>query len=286
MVGKVFKIFNLFLLRVSLMSIVRIEKDWLNLLCEHYDSVFYYDGVEYRLRNVFMTKKFSGFNSEEEFRGTLKEFKPLFIMNSVMNILLLDFDFKLKVYTDDVLKKSLNYVLKTVDYLKKMIDVNDFTIVYSGRGYHLYIETPVIDRVFEVYNEVGMSLTTDWVSTLNRIVVSVLIKKMGKEYPVIKKVLDPSSGASGKMVRTPLSINDKNFMPVVPVTDYDDFGFDYLINFLTEPRRFKVKLKTKIPVRVGPKYVISDSTVVDEYELLKLLFKHNVLVDDVREVTG
>jgi len=268
------------------MSLIRIESDWLKLLCQHYENVFYYDGVEYRLRNIFTTKKFHGFSSEDEFRSTLKEFKPLFIMNSVGNILLLDFDFKLKVYTDEELKKSLDYVLKTVDYLSEMIDVDEYKIVYSGRGYHLYVKTPVLDRVFEVYNEVGMTLTTDWVSTLNRIVVAGIIRRMGKKYPVIKKVLDLSSGASGKMVRTPLSINDKNFLPVVPIEDYDEFGFDYLINFLGSVRKFRVKLKTKMPVRVDQKYFMTNSTVVDEYELLKLLFKHNLVIDEVREYSG
>lgn len=264
-----------------------LRPKYFDLMKEHYKRVFYYPDTEYRLYNPFIVKRYAKFDSEEDFRRELFRVKPVFVMNSIGDLLFFDFDFKMKIFSREKLQKALSIVYNTLSKLEKMIEINDSVVVFSGRGFHLYVYTPHIKRIYEKYEEVGFSLTSDFVATLNRTLTYALVNaSLGKGEKKIKnleKYLDVSSGSVGKMVRTPLSINNKSFLPVVPVTNPEEFDLDYILNIVREPRSFKVSLRRKMPVRVGERYEFTDNVVIDEYELMRLLINYNLLVKNVVE---
>lgn len=253
---------------------------YFDLLGEHYNRVYYYPNTEYRLANLFITRRYSEFSSEEEFRNELFKFKPLFIMNSVGELLFLDFDFKLRVFTKEVLQNALQLVTKVRDLIEQMIDVDDYHIVFSGRGFHLYVSTSHIQNIYNEFSELGFSMTMDFVATFNKTITFAVISNI----PSVKRYLDLSSGSAGKMVRTPLSINNKSFLPVVPVIDEEDFDLNYIISVIREPIKYNVRLRRKIPVRVGERYELTDEAIIDEYELMRLLVYYNLIVKGLRVI--
>lgn len=248
------------------------------ILKRHYDSMEFVPGKRYLMRTLFETYNYpEGFPEEKTFRDELYRLKPLFVANAPKDSeILIDLDIRFDIYNTESFEFAKNYVIDIIRIVEKIIEVRDFKIRFSGRGIHVVINTPVLEDAIRKSQTRGLNLSRDPRSIL----MKYIIREIELENPkLLDGVVDKTTSSSNKVFRTLYSINDKSFLPVVDFRVDDEINIDTITSQLIEPRKFKVKLKKDLHIRVGERYAYTDSAIVDEYEFLRIITKFNYYLD-------
>ena len=266
----------------------KVGRDDVKLLFEHYNYVEFVPNRRYRFSNHIIGYDFKdGFRTEKAFRDTMRVTKPFFIANHVplSEELLFDIDYKLSKFDDNTFEEVVRQCSIIDDIIREMYSVKKARYIFSGRGVHLRYRVDILEEIEkEIVDFPLIFMKLPYVSlmelTLNY--VQNRLETLGEEELVSK--LDRTVVNVNKLMRTPGSINDKSFLPVVEFNLKDGLSLDYILTYYTEPSEYRIVFRKPQMVRVYADYEIKRQAIIDGYEALRQLLFNNYNIKNIIEV--
>ena len=266
-----------------------------DLMLEHYDVAEYVPRARYFLANLrsSVSKKFP---SERKYRNELHSFKPRMIANTIpfssRPEIVIDIDLKMKVFSPVMFERASLLLDNVITQLERYLSMESYRIVFSGRGFHVKAVFSEVREIIEKLKDEGLSdneIEIYYVRAWNLILQQLgeyekkYLRQFRKFFGV-EQLIDTIANRN-RVIRTELSVNNKSYLPVVPLKDYPE-SIDDIIYVIREPRLYTVQTAEKVEYRMALSGEVSTGDVftVDEYELQRLLDKHGDIIKKVIEV--
>ena len=148
------------------------------------------------------------------------------------------------------------------------------------------METPHLKNLEKRRREINI-MTNEYPHLVFYEIVYLLVKNALRNSGLrkLQKIIDTSTIAVNKLIRTPYSINNSSFLPVVYVDDLSELSLDYIITVVREPKYYKVWFKNSTTVRIEYKYrkisTRNNPVVIDEYEFMRQVYITTIILKNL-----
>ena len=257
------------------------------LLKHVYDTTKFYPKKRYLMMTPLTARNYpEGFIADYEFRQALYRVKPILVANAPPDDeFIVDIDYHVKDYTEGELEVVRDIAERVADIVISILNADWDNVIYrfSGRGIHVVVKTGVVERAKRIAEEKHIEMNGDPRANLSTVVFREMQKVM--ERKALLRYLDRSNLSKNKVYRTPNSLNDKSFLPVVDFKPDEEMTLDRIFEkHYGEPRMFNVVFRRRVSVRVGETFKKVRTTILDEYEVLRQVITNNYYVRKVEEV--